>query len=170
MNSELVSILMERDSGIAEFRGALIVSVTSPKATFFANSARKTDACSERAIMQPSGDLSAQTSRSCDTTKSRVGSFTEIYRRSNGPSCRGGVPSRSDRNALVFSLSLSLSLSELLFILRRIGYCLEEFTTSTLARSLAVVAIAVFPFLLRSSNQLPLPPRHALLQVSPSFP
>ena len=116
MNSELVSILMERDSGIAEFRGALIVSVTSPKATFFANSARKTDACSERAIMQPSGDLSAQTSRSCDTTKSRVGSFTEIYRRSNGPSCRGGIPSRSDRNALVFSLSLFLSLSQSCFL------------------------------------------------------
>ena len=168
MNSELVSILMERDSGIAEFRGALIVSVTSPKATFFANSARKTDACSERAIMQPSGDLSAQTSRSCDTTKSRVGSFTEIYRRSNGPSCRGGIPSRSDRNALVFSLSLSLSLRAAFYFAQ--DRILPGRVYYFYARSLAVVAIAVFPFLLRSSNQLPLPPRHALLQVSPSFP
>ena len=166
MNSELVSILMERDSGIAEFRGALIVSVTSPKATFFANSARKTDACS--ALSCGHLEILRLKLLGAVTPQNLVLGVSQRY-----------IVVRMDQVAEAAShlvrigmrwCSLSLSLSELLFILRRIGYCLEEFTTSTLARSLAVVAIAVFPFLLRSSNQLPLPPRHALLQVSPSFP
>ena len=129
MNSELVSILMERDSGIAEFRGALIVSVTSPKATFFANSARKTDACS--ALSCGRLEILRLKLLGAVTPQNLVLGVSQRY-----------IVVRMDQVAEAASHLVrigmrwcSLSLSELLFILRRIGYCLEEFTTSTLARS-----------------------------------